>query len=93
MRALRIGAGILVWALHFAAVYGFTALACERGFGAAAPWAVGIATAVAALAAAALIVAHLGAEFTRWMTAGIAAFALVGILWEGVSALFVPPCV
>ena len=92
MSALRIGAGIVVWALHFTVVYGFTALACERGFGAAVPWAIGIATAFAAVAAAALIATHLGREFTRWMTAGIAAFALVGILWEGVSALFVPPC-
>jgi hypothetical protein len=92
MSALRMGAGVLVWALHFTVVYGFTALACARGFAAAAPWGVGIATVVAALAAAALLVTNLRTEFIRWMTAGIAAFALVAILWEGVSALFVTPC-
>jgi hypothetical protein len=90
--ALRIGAGVLIWALHFTAIYGFTALACARGFAAAAPWAVGVATAVAAVAAAAVLVTNLRTEFTRWMTAGIAAFALVGILWEGLAAFLVSPC-
>lgn len=92
MRALWMSSGVIVWALHFAAVYGFTALACARGFGAAAPWAVGVATALAAALAIALIARNLDGEFTRWMTAAIAATALLAILWEGLPALMVTPC-
>ena len=92
MRALRISSGVLVWALHFALVYGFTALACARGFAAAAPWAVGAATLAATLATLAIIVTHLSGDFIRWLTAGVAAFALLAILWEGIPALLVAPC-
>ena len=93
MSALRMGAGVVIWALHFTAVYGITTLACARGFPGAAPWAIGIATAMAALAAATLILVNLSTDFTRWMTAGIAGFALVGILWQGLAPFFVTPCV
>ena len=92
MAALRISLGILVWALHFAAIYGFTAVACARGFGAAAPWVALAATVVAAAAATAIIATHLSAEFTRWMTAAVAGLALLAIVWEGLSPLWAPPC-
>jgi len=92
MGALRIPLGVVVWALHFAATYGFTALACARGFGAAVPWVVVAATLVAAAAAIAVIATHLSAEFTRWMTASVAALALLAIVWEGLSPLWAPPC-
>lgn len=92
MAALRIMLGILVWALHFTIIYGYTALACARGLGASAPWVVGAATVVAAAAAIAIIATHLSAEFTRWMTASVAALALLAIVWEGLSPLWAPPC-
>jgi hypothetical protein len=92
MRALWISSGVIVWALHFAAIYGFTALACARGIGAAAPWVVGAATVVAAALAAALILRNLSSEFTQWMTAAVAAAALLAILWEGLSAFLAAPC-
>jgi hypothetical protein len=92
MRALWISSGVIVWALHFAAIYGFTALACARGIGAAAPWVVGAATVVAAALAAALILRNLSSEFTQWMTAAVAAAALLAILWEGLSAFLATPC-
>ena len=92
MASLRISMGILVWALHFTLIYGFTALACARGFGAAAPWVVGVATVLAAAAAIAIIVTHLSSEFTRWMTAAVGGFALIAIVWEGLPALMVPAC-
>ena len=91
--ALRMSSGVIVWALHFTAAYGFTALACARGFGAAAPWAVGLATAIAAVLALAIILSNLSSEFTRWISAGVAGAALIAILWEGFSAFLVPsPC-
>lgn len=92
MAALRISLGVVLWALHFTVIYGFTALACARGFGASAPWFVGGATVVAAAAAIAIIVTHRSGEFTRWMTAAVAALALVAIVWEGFPALMVPAC-
>jgi hypothetical protein len=92
MGGLRMSLGVVLWALHFTVVYGFTALACARGFGAAAPWVVGVATLVAAALAIAIIVTHLSSEFTRWMTAALAAFALVAIVWEGIPAFIVPTC-
>lgn len=73
MAALRISLGVILWALHFTVIYGFTALACARGFGASVSWVVGAATVVAAAAAIGLIVIHLSSEFTRWMTAAVAA--------------------
>jgi len=92
MAALRISLGVVLWALHFTVIYGFTALACARGFGSAAPWLVGVATAAAAAAAIAIIVTHLSSEFTRWMTAAVAGLALLAIVWEGLPALIVPVC-
>lgn len=93
MIALRMSSGVIVWAVHFTVVYGFTALACARGFGGAAPGVVAAATALAAVLALVIIVKNLDAEFTRWLTAAIAGAALVAILWEGLSALLVPnPC-
>ena len=92
MAALRISLGVILWGLHFTVIYGFTALACARGFGASALWVVGAATVVAAAAALALIVTHRSSEFTRWMTAAVAALALVAIVWEGLPVLLVPAC-
>ena len=92
MNAMRMSLGIAVWALHFTVIYGFTALACARGFGAAAPWVVGAASVVATAIAVTIILTHLSSEFTRWMTASVAAAALVAIVWEGLSAFMVPAC-
>jgi hypothetical protein len=83
---------VIVWALHFAAIYGYTALACARGFGGIAGF-VAAATGVAALLALAIILTNLEREFTRWISAALAAAALVGILWEGLTPLLVRnPC-
>jgi hypothetical protein len=92
MGALRISAGVIVWALHFALVYGFTGLACARGLGAAVPWVVAAVTALAAALAVLLVLKNLHAEFIQWMTAAVAAAALVAILWEGLAGLLVPTC-
>jgi hypothetical protein len=45
--------GPALWALHFAALYGFTALACARGFAGAVPWVIAAATLAIAAAATA----------------------------------------
>ena len=92
--ALRISSGMIVWALHFTVLYGITALACARDFPRAVPWTVAIGTLVAALAATAVLVRgyRLRADFTGWLSAGVAAAALVAIVFEGYAGLVVPPC-
>ena len=101
--ALRMSAGVIVWAAHFAVIYGFTGLACARRFhdtGAvwtgAVPWVIGIATAVAATLMALLIVPALRAreanDFVQWMGAAIAGLALIGILYEAVPVFMLPVC-
>ena len=93
-RALWLSSGVIAWALHFTVVYGFTGLACARGLDRAVPWTVGIATLLAGAAACGLLALGLRrrAGFEDGIAAGLAAFALLAILWEGASILVVPPC-
>lgn len=94
VESLRISAGILVWAVHFAAVYGIAALGCARGWAHAVPASIGAVTLVAAVAAAALVVAgwRRRARFEHWLSASIAAFALLAIVLEAIPAWLVPTC-
>jgi hypothetical protein len=92
--ALWMSSGVMVWALHFGALYGLTALACARGWtGLVAP-SIAAATALALLAMVPLLVAGVRrrAQFEYWLTAWIAAFGLVGIVWEALTVLLVPIC-
>ena len=92
--ALWIGGGAVVWALHFAAIYGVTALACARAVPRAVPWGIAAATVLAAGLAAALVVKGFRrrADFIGWMTASVAALALVAILYQSAGAAVLPPC-
>lgn len=93
-RALLMSSGAIVWALHFTAIYGYAGLACARGWERSVTPVVAGSTAVAALAAAALIALAWPrrARFESAVTAGLAAFALLAILWEGASIAFLVPC-
>ena len=101
--ALRLSAGIIIWALHFGAIYGYTGLACARRFHAqgetlvaAIPWVIGISTIVAAAAAVPFIArfqpARGGESFIGWMSAALAALALAAIVLEGLTFLWLPAC-
>jgi hypothetical protein len=92
--ALLIGAGPAIWAAHFGAIYGFAGVACARGLASAVPWAVGIATFVAAAACGAVLAFawRRRAGFEHWLCAMLAALALVAIAWEALAALLVRPC-
>jgi hypothetical protein len=105
---LSMLAGAVIWAIHFTIVYGFTSVACARGLGTdLVPLTIFVATGVAALAAAVVMVSSLRpvasgapdsdqasvADFIRWVTAAIAGLALVVIVLEGLTAALVPPCV
>ena len=91
---MLMSAGALCWALHFAAIYGFTGLACARGMDGTVPWAVGSLTLAAAIAAAAVMTIALRQResFEHWLAAAIAGAALVAILWEALPAFLVPAC-
>lgn len=94
MHALWIASGIVVWGLHFTAVYGLTALACARGQAETVPWIIGVsALAAGALTVAILVKGYLGrAGFVEWMTASVAAFGLIGIVYETAAGLLSPLC-
>jgi cytochrome c2 len=90
---VRIAAGAIVWAVHFVAIYGLTALACARAFPAAVPWAIGIASTLAAAALLAIIVsAPRAPDFARWMTMALAGLASIAIVWETIAVFTVPAC-
>jgi len=90
---LRISAGVIVWVLHFALIYGFTALACARGLPAVVPWVIGGATAIAGGACLALIAREWRRQgFEAWLALSLDATALLAILWEALPVLMVPIC-
>jgi hypothetical protein len=93
-RILFMSSGVMVWALHFTAIYGITGLACARGWHSLVLPSVGAASAIAAVACVAIIAAGLRrrTQFEYWMSASIAAFGLVGIAWETLTLLVVPIC-
>jgi hypothetical protein len=92
--SLRIASGAIVWAAHFAAIYGTTGLACARDAAQVVPWAVGGATIVAGAIALLIFLREwpLRESFNSWLAAAIAAISLLAIVWEGITVLVVPPC-
>lgn len=92
--ALRASGGGIAWALHFAVIYGVTALACARGMAGVVPWTIGLATLVAG--AACLVLTWMGwqrrDEFEAWLSATLAALALFAIVLQAVPVLMVTPC-
>ena len=92
--ALRVGAGGIAWALHFAAVYGATALACARGASGLVPWTIGAATLLAMVACA--WIARAGwqrrGDFESWLSATLAAVAFFAIALQAFPVLMVTPC-
>jgi len=94
MRGLWIVSGAAVWALHFASVYGFAALACARGFTRAIPWTIGALSAAAALIALALVVhgyARRG-QFEHWLAATVAGMVVVAIAFETLPLVWFARC-
>ena len=94
LTALRIGAGVIVWTLHFAAIYGVTGLACARGWSSIVAPSIGAATALASAACIAIMVAgwRRRAEFESWLSATEAAFALIAVVYDAIHVLIVPVC-
>jgi hypothetical protein len=91
---LRISSGVIVWSVHFMAIYGFTALACAREFAHAVFPAVAVATLVAVALLIPIMVTGFRrrAEFEYWMAASLAALALIAVVWEALPVVLVPAC-
>lgn len=94
LASLRIGSGVILWAAHFAIVYGGTALACARDMPGMVPVTIGVATLVASVLAVAVFLRQWRHRetFEAWLGAWLAALALFAILLEAVPVLIVPPC-
>jgi hypothetical protein len=94
MPFIRMSSGAIVWGAHFAAIYGMTALACARGFPGLVPWAIGIATLIAAGLLFFLIwISFKDIDaFVNWLGATVAGLALLAIVWEAAAVLLVPAC-
>ena len=92
--SLRLGFPVIVWGLHFGAVYALTALACARDAPQTVPWTIGVATLVAALLLVVTILRQWSrrSDFNAWLTGTLAATALVAVAWEALPVLLVPPC-
>lgn len=100
---LRMSSGIIIWALHFGAVYWVVTMTCALGLGEvrlfwfnANAVILGV-TALALIAVLAVVVSAVWGslrDVRNWMTAGVGAMAAVAIVWEGVlPVLMVPACV
>jgi hypothetical protein len=88
---------IALWAAHFTAIYGFTALACARHMAAAVPWVVGAVSAAALLALVALAVpagvrAARGSRLPDFLALGLCGLAGIAVVWEASALLWVPAC-
>lgn len=92
---LGMSAPIAVWAIHFTALYGFTTLACARGFPDAVATVIAIATLVGVAACVGLIAIGWRRRqvFEAWLMAALAGIALLAMIWEAASIWVVPPCV
>lgn len=92
--AWRLCAGILVWAVHFGLLYGFSSLACAAGSPTLALWGIVVATALA-LAALSVIVQQgwrQHTRFERWLQAALGLFAFAGVLLNALPVLLLEVC-
>ncbi len=93
----RAALPVIIWAAHFAAVYGLAALACARQAAALVPWVVGVASAIAvaallALAIPAALRSLRTSQLADSLAAGLAGLALLAVVWEASSLFWVPAC-
>ena len=90
----RITAGGIAWVLHFAAIYGITALACARAMPALVQPAIAFATLIAG--AACVVIAWRAwrerEAFIGWLSGAMAAMALFAIVLQALPAWQVSPC-
>jgi hypothetical protein len=93
---VRALGGLLVWAAHFAALYGATGLACARGFPESLPWTIGGVTFAALVANGALALSSLRAatagDILDWLAVSGAAVSTLAVIWQAFPILVIPIC-
>lgn len=100
---LWMGAGVIVWALHFLALYGITAVVCATGSDDArwlglgiVPWTVAVSTLVGVGLVAWVGVRawrrHSHERLAPWLTATLCALAAFAMLLEAIPVAIVPVC-
>jgi hypothetical protein len=104
-RLVFVLGGLIVWGAHFLLIYPFNAIACTRGFAAAAPPTILALTTLALVALGAIVYAAArnrgpigGASgdpnqaLLRTLATGIALLAGVAVILETLPVLMIPPC-
>jgi hypothetical protein len=94
MHPIWMAVPVLIWALHFTLIYGFTSLACARSMASLVPWGVALASGAGALAALACLryaMRH-SDGFRGWMTGALAVVTLVAIAYETMGPYFISGC-
>lgn len=105
-RMLLLFSAPIIWAMHFLAVYGFTGILCARpalqqtwlGIGAMV-WGIGLASAVAVAAIAAIhrhswraCRQNSGPDFIAGTGAALGLLSVIAVVWETLPLFLVPPC-
>ena len=90
-------APVVIWAVHFGVLYGFTGFACARRMEAALPWVIGGASVVAllvlfVLAGPAARRALRQPRFEDALAAGLGGLAGLAIIWEASAWLGARGC-
>lgn len=90
---LRLTVPVAIWAVHFAAIYGFTALACARSMAGAVPWVVGLAS-LAALAGLLVLAVSAARKSSPSgsLSLGLGGLAAIAVVWETSALPWVPAC-
>ena len=91
---LRMSSGVIVWAVHFAVIYGVTAIACARGGARLVPWVIGAATLVGVVLTAAIVLRSYPRrdDFAHWLAAALAGIAMLAMVWEAIAAFVARSC-
>lgn len=98
--------GPIIWAIHFAFIYGFNGIMCARPFLkqewaglSLAGWAIVLSSAAALLAIGWFSVRGLRSdmdihskEFARWMTIGLSLLSAFAVILEAIPVFLVPEC-
>lgn len=100
--------GMLVWALHFAAIYFFNTLACTRAFWRTelggtkiVPLVVGLATVVAIILTSAILLwvsrnrlddDEQTQHFLHFATSAVGLISIIAVFWNAIPAFIVPAC-
>ena len=101
---LSMFSGPLIWAAHFAVIYGYAGIVCARGLQhvewlgvGMVKWVVGGGTLLALAAILTFVLrarrdCAMHGDFMRWLTAALGILSMIAICWEAMPAFLLPAC-